>query len=149
MQAPPWSVRVTRSADEPSTRVFVRKHQFAIGSPVSFDEEHPAVTALEYALGALGGELLSGFLETAKRRRADVDQLEAVVQGEVENPLVHLGVVGASGSPRLARVGIKVYVNSLEEEDVLQSIWADVLARAVLLKTLEPTVKVELSFKAT
>jgi len=146
---PRWSLRITRSAGEAEANVFVRKHHFAVGAPLSFDEEYKKVTALEYALGALGADLINGVAELARKKRVELDQLEAVVQGELENALAHLGVIGAEGSPRLAWVGMKVYVSSLDDEDVIRGLWEQAVQSSPLARTLQGAVGLELTLKAT
>lgn len=142
-------MRVTRSGGAATCTVFARKHRFPVGGALTFDEQHPAVTALEYALGAVAADVVEGFAAAARRARVDVDNLEAVVQGDVENALAHLAVVGVDGPPKLSRLTLKVYANSTDEDEVLQKLWADVLARSVLVTTLSGVVKLELSLKTT
>jgi hypothetical protein len=84
--------------------VFVRKHQFPVGAPLQFDAEYDAITALEYVLGAIGADVVHGLQTLARKRRVDIDQVEAVVQGELNNPLTYLGVVGADGPPGLEKI---------------------------------------------
>jgi hypothetical protein len=115
-------------------RVSVRRHQFAVGRPLAFDVEEPHVTSLEYALGALGAEIVTGLFELAARRRIEIDAIEAVVDGELGNPLMFLEVVGEHGDPGLARVGIKVYVASPDGEAVKQ-MWSETLERLPLART--------------
>jgi hypothetical protein len=142
-------LRVTRSAGAAACTVFARKHRFSVGGALSFDEQHPAVTALEYALGALAADVIEGYAAAARRARVDVDNLEAVVQGDVENALAHLGVVGIDGRPRLSQLTLKVYASSTDDDEVLQKLWADVLAKSVLVTTFSGVVKLELSLKTT
>src|SRR5947208_51170 len=93
-----WRARV-RATRRGQATAYVRKHQFTVGAPVQFDEQYDQVTALEYVLAAIGADLVKGFQSAADRRRLTVDQIEAVVSGQLDNPLVHLGVVGEAGHP--------------------------------------------------
>ncbi len=52
-----WTLRAT-SAEPGVSRVSARRHQFAVGAPVDFDVEGPHITAVEYLLGALAGEVV-------------------------------------------------------------------------------------------
>ena len=81
-----WTLRVA-SPDRRTARVASRRHQFEVTRPIDFDAEHDGITALEYVLGAIGAELVTGFRELARRRRIEVENLEAVVQGELDNAL--------------------------------------------------------------
>jgi hypothetical protein len=129
-----YRLRIT-STESDAARVSARRHQFAVGRPMDFDAESPHLTALEYALGALGAEIVSGLRVFAKRRRIELDQVEAVVDGEVENPLTYLEVVGASGYPGLSGVSIKVYVASPRDEKTLNQLWHETLERLPLVRT--------------
>jgi hypothetical protein len=100
--------------------VFVRKHQFPVGVPVQFDAAYDAIAALEYILGAVGGDVVNGLQTVARKRRVEIDRIEAVVQGELNNPLTYLSVVGESGPPGLEKVQIKVYVASVAAEEDIQ-----------------------------
>jgi hypothetical protein len=72
----------------------------------------------------------------ADARRVAIDHAEAVVVGELDNPLVHLGVIGESGSPGIGSVSLKVYVGSNEPEEHLRRIWQETLERSPLARTL-------------
>ena len=61
------SLRVTAPGPA-DARVSVGRRQFSIGRPVEFDEASAHVSALEYALGAVGGEIVNGLREFARRR---------------------------------------------------------------------------------
>jgi len=107
-----WTLRVSTACKDRAT-VFVRQHQFPVGAPVQFDAAYDAITALEYVLGAMGADVVNGFRALARKRRVEVDHVEAVVQSEINNPLTYLGVVGERGHLGLEQVSVKVYVASL------------------------------------
>jgi uncharacterized OsmC-like protein len=138
-----FTVRVSGSPQGSAT-AFVRKHRFVVGSPVTFDEQDPHVSALEYVLGAFGADLVTGLLAAARARRLDVDHAEALVRGELDDELAAVGVVGATGSPGLARVHVKVYAQSFADEETLRALWRQVLERSPLVRTLERVVRLEL-----
>lgn len=143
-----WSVRV--SANRPNqAAVFVRKHRYEVGLPLHFDEEYEQVAALEYALGAIGADIVNGLQALARKRRLQVDHVEAVVQGELNNPLIYLNVIGEQGHPGLERVSIKVYLSSLEPEDRLHLLWEEVLAHSPLVHTFQKAVQLELTLQIT
>jgi hypothetical protein len=136
-------LRVTTGGRD-QARVSVRRHQFVVGRPIDFDVESATVMALEYALGALGAELVGGLNEFAGRRRLVLDNVEALVQGEIEDPLVYLEVIGESGQPRIRRVDIKVYVDSPETEPTVRQLFEDVLARLPLVGTFRGAVHLDI-----
>src|SRR5215831_6471998 len=109
MNAITMSLRVTAAG--PALRVSAGRRQFSVGRPVEFDEASAHVSALEYALGAAGGEIVNGLREFARRRRIDIDAIEAVVAGELTHALTYLEVVGETEPPRLTRISVKVFVS--------------------------------------
>jgi len=140
-----WSLRVT-SAEQAAARVSSRRHQFIVGSPLTFDAEHPFLSALEHVLGALGAEILTGLQEFARRRRFDIDQIEVVVHGYLENPLAYLEVVGEPERTRLARVRVKVFVQSPGDEPGFARLWRETLHRLPLVTTLAPALDLTLEY---
>src|SRR5436305_7200547 len=105
------SLRVT--APGPAiARVSVGRRQFSIGRPLEFDDASPHVAAMEYALGAIGGEVVNGLRVFAARRRLAIDAVEATVTGDVENGLTYLEVIGEQGRPRLAGIAVRVFASA-------------------------------------
>ena len=139
MHAITMSLRVT--ATGPAARVSVGRRHFSIGRPVEFDEASPHVAALEYALGAVGGEIVNGLREFARRRRIEIDAIEALVAGDLEQALTYLEVVGETAPPRIARITVKVFV-SAPDESAVRALFAQLLDRLPLTCTLRETVDV-------
>jgi hypothetical protein len=108
-----FSLRVT-APDPDVARVSVGRRQFSIGRPLEFDDASPHVAAIEYALGAIGGEIVNGLRAFADRRRLSIDAVEAVVGGVVESGLTYLEVIGETGQPKIARIHVKVFVSALD-----------------------------------
>ena len=146
MDAVTISLRVTAPGPA-AARVSVGRRQFSIGRPVEFDDASPHVAALEYALGATGGEIVNGLREFARRRRIDIDAIEAVVSGELEHALTYLEVIGETQPPRIARISVTVFV-SASDETAIRALFADLIDRLPLVCTLRTTVdlKTELIF---
>jgi uncharacterized OsmC-like protein len=143
-----WTLRVT-SPDRHTARVTTRRQQFAVTRPVNFDVEHDGISALEYALGALAAELVTGLREFAHRRRVDLDDLEAVVTGELKNPLTYLEVMGEEGDPSISRVHIKLYVTSREPEPAVQALFRQAVELLPLARTFRDLVRLDLQFVHT
>ena len=138
-----WRARVSGEAPNRAT-VYVRKHSFPVGKPLDFDEEAPAISALEYVLGALAADVVNGFRAEAKRRRIGLDRVEATVEGRLDNPLTHLDVVGERGHPGLTQAAVKVYASSLDDEASVRDAWTASLERSPLVQTLKPSVALAL-----
>ena len=159
-----WKLRVT-STESGATRVSMRRHQFTVGKPVDFDMEASHVSALEYVLGALAAEIVGGgrgwgggpraaevvggLRVFAKRRRIEIDHVEAVVDGQLEHAMAYLEVVGESGRPRLSGVSIKVYVASPQGETVVRRLWAETLERLPLVRTLGRALDLQIELALT
>ncbi|MFI5401912.1 MAG: OsmC family protein [Planctomycetota bacterium] len=129
-----FSVRVARGPDDGATAL-VRKDRVTVGAPLSFDEAYPRATAFELLLAAVGTDLVSGLAALARKARVPLDNIEAVVEGEIENPLAHLRVVGEAGHPGLKALAAKVYVRTPEEAEKVRRVWADLLRTSPMVHT--------------
>lgn len=141
-----WSVRVS-ARDRSGAAVYARKDRFDVGGPLAFDVEAERTSAFEFLLGAVGADLVAGLKEACYRKRLDVDSVEAVVVGSLNNPLTHLGVVGEEGDPALVGLSIKVFVETLEEDDEVRKVWEQVLERSPMYRTFSPLVRFDLQLQ--
>jgi hypothetical protein len=147
MTAITLSLRVT--APGPAiARVSVGRRHFSIGRPIEFDEASPHVAALEYALGAVGGEVVNGLREFARRRRLALDAVEALVTGEVEDGLAYLEVIGEDGPPRIRRIAIKVFVASVDDK-ATRALFDETIERLPLVSTLRDALDLEIELVGT
>jgi hypothetical protein len=133
------TLRVT-APERDIARVSSRRHQFSVGRPLEFDATSRRISAAEYALGAIGGEIVTGLSEFARRHRLEIDAIEAIVVGELENELTYLEVIGESGEPRIATVSIKVFAAS-SDNDAMRALFDRMLDRLPLFCTLRATVR--------
>jgi hypothetical protein len=141
------SLRVTAPGPA-SARVSVGRRNFSIGRPVEFDDASPHVAALEYALGAVGGEVVNGLREFARRRRVAIEAVEALVTGELEEGLAYLEVIGENGRPRIRRVTIKVFVASVDEK-ATRALFDETIERLPLVSTLRGALDLEIELVHT
>lgn len=147
MIATTLSLRVT--APGPGVaRVSIGRRQFSIGRPVEFDDASPHVAALEYALGAVGGEVVNGLREFARRRRLAIDALEALVTGELQDGLAYLEVIGERGRPRISRIAIKVFVASMDER-ATRAMFDEMIERLPLVSTLREALDLDIDLVLT
>ena len=140
-QAIAISLRVTAPGPG-AARVSVGRRQFSIGRPVEFDDASPHVAAIEYALGAVGGEVVNGLREFARRRRLAIDAVEALVSGELQDGLAYLEVIGEAGRPRLRRIAVKVFVASVDHE-ATRALFDEMIERLPLISTLREAAEVD------
>ncbi len=140
-----WVARVHFSGKNEVT-AYTGTHAFPIGKQASFTHTiHP--TAVDYLLGALGGDLLCGLQTIASRRGVTIDEMEARVSGSLNNPLVFLGVIGEQGHPGLEAITCTLYVSADVSEAVLQDLWRVALSRSPLVNTLQRCVEPSLSLQ--
>jgi hypothetical protein len=129
-----FSLRVT-ARDPDIARVSVGRRQFSAGRPLEFDDLSPRVSTIEYALGAVGAEVVNGLRAFAARRRLAIDAIEALVIGELVGGLTYLEVIGEEGQPKIARIHVKVFVASGDAAAV-RGLFERVLDRLPLVCTL-------------
>ena len=127
---------------------YTRNHAFTVSGQASFREADAHPDAVAYLLGALGGDLISGFASQATRRGVEVDAMEASISGRLNNPLVLLGVVGESGHPGFETISCTLYVSADADEKILKEIWQTTLARSPLVNTLDRCVGLTLNLHA-
>jgi hypothetical protein len=146
MNAITLSLRIT--ASDGAARAATGRRQFAIGRPLEFDEASPHVAAIEYALGAVGGELVNGLREFARRRRVVIDDVEAIVTGELTNGLAYLEVVGEDGEPSLSRIAVKVFASTPNPGGV-RTLFDGMVGRLPLVNTLRKAVELQIELVLT
>ncbi len=142
-----WTSRVGWVGEGRAT-VYTRNHAFTVGGQASFREADAHPDAVEYLLGSLGGDLISGFVSHAARRGVEVDAMEASIFGRLNNPLVYLGVVGETGHPGFETISCTLYVSADADTATLEEIWQTTLARSPLVNTLNRCVSLTLNLRA-
>ncbi len=141
------ALRIT--APEPdAASVLVRQRQFLVGRPIEFDAVSSRIAALEYAVGAIGAEVIGGLREFAWRRRIEVDHVEAVVTATLEHELAYLEVVGEDGRPRIVRIHLKVFV-ATADDGAVRRLWEELPNRLPLISTWRAAVPVDLELVIT
>ena len=142
-----FSLRVT-APDPDVARVSIGRRQFSIGRPLEFDEASPHVAAIEYALGAVGGEVVNGLRAFADRRRLSIDGVEAVVSGALENGLAYLEVIGEQGQPKIARIHVKVFAAAADAA-AARGVFEQMLDRLPLVCTLRAALPLTIELVLT
>ena len=141
-----WTTRV-RGVSALEARVYARNHAFPVGQPASFKERDTHPSAVEYLLGALGGDLTNGFQIQASRAGVTIDALELTLAGQLGNVLVFLGVIGAEGDPGFRRISGTLYVSAAADEPTLQALWQTTLERSPIYNTLKHGVDLALDLR--
>jgi hypothetical protein len=143
-----WTARVRGTGGNQAT-AYARNQTFAVCGQASFKEVDPHPSAVEYLLGALGGDLITGFAAHAARRGIVVDALEASISGRLNNPLVFLGVVGEAGHPGFETISGTLYASADADEPILREAWQETLTRSPLANTLRRCVELSLELQIT
>lgn len=141
-----WTVRV-QCAGGQEAKVYARNHTFAVGQQASFKESDLHPSAVEYLLGALGGDLINGFHTQAARHRVTIDALEMRLSGRLNNVLAHLGVIGEVGHPGFESIAGALYVSADADASTLQVVWRRTLERSPLVNTLGRCVALSLELQ--
>ncbi len=130
-----WSVRV-RTLNEPTVTAPLKGANLRLLDTLSFDPKAKLPCSLESALASYGADLVTGFKRVLNQKRVEVFSIEADVKANLENPMVHIGVVGEFGSPRINLIRATLYVTANCERNLLETTLATVLERSPLHQTL-------------
>jgi uncharacterized OsmC-like protein len=141
-----FPVRVQRTAER-IARAYGRGQSFDIGSQASLRELEAHPSAVEYVLGALGGDLVCGLERAAEGQGIQLHAIEIALNARLDNILTHLGVVGEQGHPGFAAIEGTAYVGSDAEDDPIQRAWQRTLDRSPLYHTLTRCAAVTISLK--
>ncbi|MBM4119024.1 osmotically inducible protein OsmC [bacterium] len=136
-----WRARVRVTGPQASS-VYCRNFSFAAGQAASFEERDAHPSAVEYLLGALGADLAAGFANACAQAGLTADDIELTVRGRLHDVLAHLGL--AEGDPALARIEVKCFLSTPDDEAAAQAAWLSAQARSPLLATLRKAVAVDL-----
>ena len=144
-----WSVRV-RAESRKASRALARNHSFRVGAGLSFEPSDELPSALEHLLAALASDLLTTFQTFARRRRIIVDNAEISLNCHLENPLVHLGVIGEEGTPAVKTIQGVMYVSAEAKSDEdLTDAWDETLLRSPIYATLSRAASIDIRFQPT
>lgn len=141
-----WSAR-TRWKRGLESRVTVRNHEFAVGQPASFDTRDAAPAALELLLGAVGGALAAGLAWRLSKEGLALRALEVVAKGRARNILQFLGL-GGDGHSGLATLEVQVYLDCDGEEERLEALVRETVARCPVTNSLVHGAPVTVQWKS-
>jgi OsmC-like protein len=141
-----WSTRL-RGVSRDESQAYARTHTFAVGRQASFRDLDRHPSAVELLLGALGGDLLSGWYAEAERAGVVLDGLEVSLSGRLDNPLRHLGVEGEAESAGIATIEGSLYVTADAGREALDALWVRVLERSPLYSTLSRCLALTLELR--
>jgi len=132
-----WRLRA-RSTGHLKSTVYARNFSFEVGQPASFEEKDRYPSAVEYLLGALAGDLSTGFATECARDNLEVDDIEISLSGSLNNILAHLGL--EEGDPSIREITLKCFASSFDDEDRVRAAWERTVAQSPLAMTLKKAV---------
>jgi hypothetical protein len=88
--------------------------------------------------------VVNGLQVLARKRRIMIEQIEAVVEGQLNNPLIYLGVIGETGHPGLDQVSVRVSLLSSAADAAIQDLWQEMMATSPLVRTFQQAIQLEL-----
>jgi len=138
-----WRLRVRATGSLKSTAYF-RNFKLDVGQPASFEEKDANPSAVELLLAALGASLSGAYATECAREGLELDDVEITVKGRLNNVLAHLGL--EDGDPSFARIELKCFASSLDDEAKLRAVWERTLARSPLACTLGKAVTLDVKF---
>lgn len=136
-----WRLRVRATGPLKST-VYCRNFSFDIGQPASFEEKDRHPSAVEVMLGALAGDLTTGFANECARASLQMDDVEISIKGKLGNVLAHLGL--QEGDPSFSRIEVKCFASTMEDEAQVRAAWDRTVTHSPLASTLSRAVSLEL-----
>ncbi|MBN9386696.1 MAG: OsmC family protein [Chloroflexi bacterium] len=139
-----WKARVSWVTGERSV-AYSRNNSFLIEKQASFKEKDPHPSAIEYLLGALGGDIAAGFQTVAPRFGVSIEALEISLSGQLNNSLTMLGVIGEAGHPGLETIEGRIFISTEATEEKIEKVWQSVQDRSPLFNTLKRAVKLDFS----
>jgi TusA-related sulfurtransferase len=128
-----WRLRARASGHLKAT-VYCRNFQWDLGQPASFEEKDAQPSAVEAALGALAGDLVTGFATAASREGLTVDDVELTAKGRLHDVMAHLGLT--EGDPSFAAIEVKLFASTFNDADRVRAVWEDTVRRSPLASTL-------------
>lgn len=135
-----WRLRA-RASGHLRTTVYCRNFQWTLGQPASFEEKDAHPSAVESLLGALAGDLATGFATACTQAGLDVDDIELTATGRLHDVMAHLGL--AEGDPSFAAIAVKLFASTFDDADRVRTVWRDVVARSPLAATLAKATELE------
>jgi len=102
---------------------------------------------MEYLAAAVAADIAGTLRKAARERRVEIDELEVVAQGELDNALMFLGVIGEEGEPSLKTLNLKIYLSTDSEESDVRAVWDIARERSPLFTTLRRAVDLQVDLQ--
>ena len=138
-----WAIRAV-SVGRRETKLYAGNTTLVAGVQLNLQPSSERESAFELMLSALAAYVIEGFRAQLEKRGVNPFGLELLLKAKLDNPLVHLGVIGESGDPGASSITATIYVSAEAEEPDLEQALDDALARAPVFSTLKRAVMIDL-----
>lgn len=128
-----WRLRA-RAGGHLATKIYCRNFQWTLGQPASFEEKDTNPAAVEALLGALAGDLVTGFATACSQAGLEVDDIELTARGRLHDVMAHLGL--SDGDPAFAAIDVKLFASTFAPADRVRAVWQETVRRSPLAATL-------------
>ncbi|MFN3240402.1 MAG: sulfurtransferase TusA family protein [Planctomycetota bacterium] len=137
-----WRLRA-RSSAPLETSVYCRNFQWRIGQPASFEEQDANPSAIESLVGALAGDLVTGFAVAASRAGLQVDDIELTARARLHDVTAHLGLV--EGDPSIESIEARLFASTFDDEARVRAVWDQTVRRSPLAATLRKATRLHIT----
>jgi hypothetical protein len=106
-----------------------------------FERQSTYPSALEYLVGGLIADLLSGWNLVASQHRLVLDELEIMASVRLHNTLAALGA--ESGDPAISEINLAIYLTTPASSTDTANVWQTVRDRSIAWQTLAKACRLE------
>ena len=123
-------------------KVHNEKSCIPVDSSISFDSEKEEFTSIDFFVSSIVSELILTMMKVAKKRNAILQDIEAKVNLDIDNPMYLLNVIGFEDKSIINKIDIDIYFFSFYEGEELQEFLDEVLNRTLIYNSIKNLVNV-------
>ena len=123
-------------------KVYNEKSYIPVDSSISFDSEKEEFTSIDFFVSSIVSELILTMMRVAKKRNTILQDIEAKVNLDIDNPMYLLNVIGFEDKSIINKIDIDIYFFSFYEGEELQEFLDEVLDRTLIYNSIKDLVNV-------
>ena len=123
-------------------KVYNEKSRIPVDSSISFDSEKEEFTSIDFFVSSIVSELILTMMRVAKKRNTILQDIEAKVNLDIDNPMYLLNVIGFEDKSIINKINIDIYFFSFYEGEELQEFLDEVLDRTLIYNSIKDLVNV-------
>ena len=123
-------------------KVYNEKSYIPVDSSISFDSEKEEFTSIDFFVSSIVSELILTVMRVAKKRNTILQDIEAKVNLDIDNPMYLLNVIGFEDKSIINKIDIDIYFFSFYEGEELQEFLDEVLNRTLIYNSIKNLVNV-------